>query len=108
MRPRSVKGQTKFAGRHKGLPLLGSRPVDRVRCDRLDFQLGFYRDANGVSCYRNTYRGSDPTAAAALASVEPWQLICHALETIPYPPTGPIKATGWRPGGPLQLSCELG
>ena len=51
----------------KGLPLLVSRSVDRVRCDRLDFQLGFYKDAVRRVLHQTPIEGQTPRAAAALA-----------------------------------------
>ena len=51
----------------KGLPLLGSRSVDRAWCDRLDFQLGFCRDAVQRVLHQTPIEGPRPTADKALA-----------------------------------------
>ena len=54
------QGTKEVRRKEKGLPLLGSRSGDRAWCDRLDFKLGFYRDALQRVLHQTPIEGQAP------------------------------------------------
>ena len=104
MRPRSVKGQRKFAGRKRAFRYWVHALVDRAWCDRLDFKLGFCRDALWRVLHQTPIEGQAPLPLKRWHMWSCGSIVCHALETIPFPRTGPFKGSGFRPPeGPVQL-----
>jgi hypothetical protein len=109
MRPRPVKSQRKFVGR-KGPSATGVHAWSTtLGVTDLISSAGFTGTPDWRVLHQTPIEGRVPRPLKHWRCVGPWQARCHALETIPFPRTGPFNASGCgAPRGSVQLVPSSG